>query len=190
MSTPPEDGVNDMAQAKPNPSPHVDEADAAAVWERMRRRKLARRRLRLLRMVGVPLLAATALVLLVLVLRDFTNRNDRLAFLRELHEQVQMFEEKHGRLPTTEQVNRFSLAGRVSIEAVVYEADRVLPDSPHSTILAYTPELDTTFVRGGHAILTRGGNVAWVSPEELQNRLLLRDQHYRYNYHLGTLRSE
>jgi hypothetical protein len=141
-------------------------------------------------MVGVPILAATALVLMVLVLRDFTNRNDRLALLRQLDQQLRAFEDKHGTLPTAEQVSRFSLEGRLSVEAVIYEPDRVLPSSPDSTILAYTSELDTRFVNGGHAILTRGGNIAWVSPEELQDRLLLREQHYRYNYHLGRFDSE
>jgi len=144
-----------------------------AVWHLRRRR--------LLRMLGTPLLAGGVLVLLMVGMREQTNRSEALRAMKLLGEAVQTFRQENGRLPTAGEVQEFDLKARGSRTVqFTYDESRVLADSPPQTPLAYSPLFRLHYLPSGHAVLRLDGPEEWLTPEELRARLEERDRHWQY----------
>ena len=138
------------------------------------------RRSQFLRRLVVPIVLAVLVLVLVLVGRERVARQDYDASLERLSEMIVEYKSGHdGQLPSQDELTSFELnARKLRTWDLHYSGDRILNDSPADTILLYTPYLDLLIYSSGHAVLYLDGETAWLSREELEQKLLKDKQFY------------
>ena len=136
------------------------------------------RRSNLLRMTVPTLFLAAALILVFLVLREVMTRKVHLDAMNGLSEQLAQFRQRERRLPREKELAQFDMGRRISDHDVHYRTQQVLDDSPADTVLAYTAAKGFRFIGDGHAVLYLGGDVAWVSRQQLKERLAEQEQRF------------
>lgn len=138
------------------------------------RRRAIRRRFWLL------MLLAAILALAAFVIREPLAKRDLQAFVADVGHRIIYFQTTHKRLPTQHELLSWDISSRnASLESLDYAPTKILPDSPPDTVVLATKEpRKFHFIASGHATLQIDGQVAWLTPEELAQKITDREKHY------------
>ncbi|MBN2210652.1 MAG: hypothetical protein JW709_04575 [Sedimentisphaerales bacterium] len=138
------------------------------------RRRTIRRRFWLL------MLLVVVLCLAVLVIREPLAKQELLSFMDDVGQHIIYFQTTHKRLPTQNELLSWKIYSRnAGLESLDYAPTKILPDSPEDTILLAMKEpRKFHFIQSGHAVLQIDGQVKWLTPEQLAEKLRDREKHY------------
>ena len=137
-----------------------------------------RRRSSFLRRLIMSGVCAILLIIVIMVGKDWLGRNEYLHSMGQLARHIEDFKQQHRYLPSHEQVLKFKSNARVNFTKIEYDPTRLPKNAPPETLLAHLPLHKMTFLPSGHASIDLGGNVHWLSEQELQEKMQLREKLY------------
>ncbi len=140
------------------------------------------RQVRLLRISILPVMFALIVIMAVIIFRNYATRNEIILGMETVGKQIEAFHKANNAWPSHIQFQTFNLKSRnISLSSITYEPEQILKNSPHDTVLAYSPMVDMLFMPPGHAVLYLDGQVKWVSDATLKTQLKKRLRFYNSN---------
>ncbi len=121
------------------------------------------------RRLGVTLLLGIVFVGVVVVAHDMFVKKEYLQNMELIGRQITEYRGTHEqKWPSRDEFLQFEINDRnMNIEKVHYYSDKIAPDAPGDTIIAYTQLSRFRILGNGHAALHLDGQVDWVGAEDL-----------------------
>ena len=133
------------------------------------------KRQRALLLESVIVLGAAVVVLLVLLnLKDWTNRREALRAMAYIAAQIQAYQQTHGSLPPSEHLDRVraTAPGRKRLGKLEYRIQDIEANSPDTALLAYAKQTyHSLLVRNGYIVIHLNGQVSWMTAAQFQSQL-------------------
>ncbi len=138
------------------------------------RKQIIRRRFWSLMLLAVLLALATFMI------REPLAKRELQLFMADVGHRIIHFQSTHNRLPTRHELLSWDISSRnANLESLDYAPTKIMPDSPPDTILLATQNSRKFhFLPSGHAALQIDGQVTWLTPEELAEKITDREKHY------------
>ena len=126
------------------------------------------------------MLLVVLLALAVVIIREPLAKRELQTFVADVGHRIIYFQSTHKRLPTQHELLSWDIDSRnASLESLDYAPTKILPDSPPDTILLATKNpRKFHFIASGHAALQIDGQVTWLTPKQLAEKLTDREKLY------------
>ena len=162
------------------------ENNPAQIADSIEANRTSHRRSHFRKKLILSVIFAFLLLIILLFGRERLARQEYNKTLQLLTKKIDTFKSNHGNLPNQNQFQQFNVKSRnLSSEALNYQIDQIVSDSPPESILVYSPILQSRFYPPGCGIIRLDGQIKWFSAAELEKQIA-KDLQF---YHSSLLKS-